>query len=268
MPSVTQRIGQIKQPRGGYIKPSEFTAIQFQDGRQMYDTDARKWAARSGLVVDYLSRWLYCGVDKHEAFDISLMGAKIAQVAKPDVPFVQIAENLLSNIVQPLTDYNSVVSALKLVGFDVFFRTPEILQQPYEKKEEEVVPVEVVRNIQIMLIRSHIFFDTLTRHTGSFLISECTFEGGYTATVDSGDGDFCSADTLWDMKCIKGEITPRYTLQILMYYIMGVHSVHSFYRDLKFLGFWNPYLNKLYKLSISSINPSIIEAVSKDVICY
>lgn len=32
MSSVTVRIGEIKQPRGGYIKPSSFDAIAMDDG--------------------------------------------------------------------------------------------------------------------------------------------------------------------------------------------------------------------------------------------
>ena len=31
MSSVTGRIGEIKQPRGGYIKPSQFEEITFND---------------------------------------------------------------------------------------------------------------------------------------------------------------------------------------------------------------------------------------------
>lgn len=32
MSSVTVRIGEIKQPRGGYVKPSEFEIIKLDDG--------------------------------------------------------------------------------------------------------------------------------------------------------------------------------------------------------------------------------------------
>ena len=33
MSSVTARIKAVKQPRGGYIKPSMFESIQFTDGK-------------------------------------------------------------------------------------------------------------------------------------------------------------------------------------------------------------------------------------------
>ena len=271
MASVTQRIGQIKQPRGGYLPVSKFEVTQLKDNRMMYDINFKKWSARSGLVVDYLSRWIYCDVPKEKAFEISLMGAQIAQQRKPEVNFIDKANQYLEYITQPLTDCWSVVAALKLVGYDVFYRAPEILDKPYEPDESanEQPELEVVRNIQTMLMRSGEFFTYLrNKQGGQPLLPEYTFEGGYTATVDAGDGDFASIDTLWDMKCIKGEITPKYTLQILMYYIMGLHSQYPFYQNIKYLGFFNPFLHKVYRIPVANIDKSVIATVEKDIICY
>ena len=39
MDSVTSRIGKIKQPRGGYIKPSEFDRIVLDDDRSLSETE-------------------------------------------------------------------------------------------------------------------------------------------------------------------------------------------------------------------------------------
>ncbi|MBQ7221771.1 MAG: hypothetical protein IJS28_12430 [Synergistaceae bacterium] len=35
MASVTQRIGQVRQPYGGYIKPSEFRKLQLEDNASL-----------------------------------------------------------------------------------------------------------------------------------------------------------------------------------------------------------------------------------------
>ena len=35
MASVTQRIAQITQPRGGYLKPSDFEKLQLNDGKEL-----------------------------------------------------------------------------------------------------------------------------------------------------------------------------------------------------------------------------------------
>ena len=95
-----------------------------------------------------------------------------------------------------------------------------------------------------------------------------TFEGGYTEIVTAGDGDFLTADTLWDFKVSNKPPTNVHTLQILMYYIMGQHSIHKEFRNIKKLGFFNPRLNEAYTLEVSSISPDIISDVSSNVIGY
>ena len=48
MSSVTARIKQIKQPRGGYIKPSQFTVREIQDGNILSEEENIS-ASTSGL---------------------------------------------------------------------------------------------------------------------------------------------------------------------------------------------------------------------------
>ncbi|HNX47962.1 MAG TPA: hypothetical protein PKM11_05335, partial [Methanomassiliicoccales archaeon] len=62
--------------------------------------------------------------------------------------------------------------------------------------------------------------------------------------------------------------TNAHTLQLLMYYIMGQHSVHKEFRDIKKLGFFNPRLNQVYTLDVSTIPSWIINDVSSKVIGY
>ena len=37
--SVTKRITEVKQPRGGYIKPKEFTEIKVDDGKVLFEKE-------------------------------------------------------------------------------------------------------------------------------------------------------------------------------------------------------------------------------------
>ena len=92
--------------------------------------------------------------------------------------------------------------------------------------------------------------------------------GGYTSTVNSGDGDFITEDTLWDFKVIKTKPTNKHTLQLLMYWIMGMHSGQEIYKNIKRLGIFNPRLNKAYTLDVSKISEDIISTVEREVICY
>ena len=73
MYSVTQRIRAIKQPRGGYIKPKEFTETTLDDGIELNPSE-NIHASLVGLAVDYLTR-LMTGTPADEAFYISLLGS-------------------------------------------------------------------------------------------------------------------------------------------------------------------------------------------------
>ena len=106
-----------------------------------------------------------------------------------------------------------------------------------------------------------------------FVFAEIDGEGsfvksGYTDTVDSGDGDFLTNDTIWDFKVSKANPTSKHTLQLLMYYIMGKHSGMDIFRNINKLGFFNPKLNTVYILEAERIPPEIIRTVEEDIICY
>ena len=49
---------------------------------------------------------------------------------------------------------------------------------------------------------------------------------------------------------------------------MGQHSIHKEFRSITKLGFFNPRLNKVYTLDVSSISPDVISDVSSNVIGY
>ncbi len=115
-----------------------------------------------------------------------------------------------------------------------------------------------------MVNRSLSFF----KEYGPVIKDGFMFEGGYTETVDAGDGDFITSDTLWDFKVSKNEPKTAHTLQLLMYYIMGQHSQNKELHGITQLGIFNPRLNKVYLKSISEIPRDIIKEIENDVICY
>ena len=86
MASVTQRIAEIKQPRGGYLKPSEFEKIIINDGLQLGPENISP--STVGLAVDYLSRFvmereknpkLPIRFAANKAFEISIIGYTVRQ---------------------------------------------------------------------------------------------------------------------------------------------------------------------------------------------
>ena len=250
MYSVTQRIKAIKQPRGGYIKPKEFSSIALDDGIELHPNENIS-AILVGSAVDYLTRFMM-GTPAYDAFKISLLGATRIQEA-------DYAKKLLSKVKD--LDDTSILSACKLVGYDVCFRAGIALYKPVQ----EICPdAETVANVRTMVNRCLNFW----KEYGPIVVDGFTFEGGYTKIVSSGDGDFLTADTLWDLKVSKEALKNQHTLQLLMYYIMGCHSVHKEFQNIKRLGVFNPRLNTVYLLEIANISDEIIQEVSSEVIGY
>jgi len=66
MVSVTNRITQVKQPRGGYIKPKDFKLVELNDSKALFP-DENTHSTLVGLAVDYLTRFTM-GTPAKEAF--------------------------------------------------------------------------------------------------------------------------------------------------------------------------------------------------------
>ncbi len=70
MPSVTQRIKQIKQPRGGSL-----TVVEMNGG-PLHDIKENVSAGVVGMVIDYMTR-VMTGAPVEEAFHVSFLGTKL-----------------------------------------------------------------------------------------------------------------------------------------------------------------------------------------------
>ena len=250
MVSVMRRIKETKQPRGGYIKPKDFNVIELNDGIDLYGEE-NVHSNLIGLAVDYLTRFTM-GTSLEKAFEISLRGA--SNVNESDY-----AEELLNGISG--LDDNSIENACKLVGFDVAFRAGIAGYKPVHTIQPDFL---TIANIRIMVNRGLNFFKLY----GPTVKDGFTFEGGYTSSINTGDGDFLTENTLWDFKVSKSAPTNKHTLQLLIYYLMGVHSIHSEFKQIENLGIFNPRLNKVYLLPISTISNEIINEVNTTVIGY
>lgn len=248
--SVTQRIKIIKQPYCGYLPNKYFDRISLEDNNQLYLNENIS-AALVGMAVDYLTR-LMLGASVEDAFSISIEGSKCVNEERK-------ARKLLKKI-RGLDD-KSIIAATKLVGYDVCYRS----SIAYFKSIDNINPDEnTIYNIRIMVERSKKFFEKY----GPIIKSHVTFEGGYTLIVSSGDGDFMTKDTLWDFKVSKNHPTNQHTLQILMYYILGLHSIYPEFKFITNLGFFNPRLNLVYICKVSEIPKKVYREVSLKIIGY
>lgn len=250
MKSVTQRIKEVKQPAGGYINPKDFETIELEDQIEL-NSEENINPGLVGLAVDYMTRFMSNG-NIEEAFKISLMGAqKINEIKK--------AQKLLDNITG--LDNESIINACKLCGYDVCYRAGTA----YFKNVDEINPDEnTIYNIKVMIERGLSFFEKY----GPVVQDGITFAGGYTSIVSAGDADFITNDTLWDFKVSKGNLTKDYTLQLIIYYLLGVHSYSCDFSNIKKLGIFNPRKNIVYQYEIKNISKEIIKEIETEVIGY
>lgn len=119
MYSVTGRIQNVKQPRGGYVKPSAFDYVERNDGKKL-NNEENLHPTFIGMVVDYLTRFM-SGASANDAFHISLQGAKLAECMGKKGSKKE-ADKYLKNI-NGLDD-TSIIYGCKMVTFDVWYRNP------------------------------------------------------------------------------------------------------------------------------------------------
>lgn len=111
MPSVTQRIKQIKQPCGGYINPRTLTVVEM-NGEPLHDIKENVSAGVVGMVVDYMTR-VMTGTPVEEAFLVSFLGAKLIKRIPEATRFAQRITDL---------DDESITWACRLANFDAVYR--------------------------------------------------------------------------------------------------------------------------------------------------
>ena len=250
MVSVTQRIKQIKQPRGGYLPLKTFTVTTLDDGQGLNSEESIA-ASLVGTAADYLSRFMD-GTAVEEAFEISLIGARAMRMEAK-------AFGLLDDV-KGLDDL-SITNACQLVGFDSAFRAGPLAYRPVES----IVPDQAtIANIRIMIDRSLSFFKAF----GPVTADGFTMEGAYKTTITTGDGNFLTEDTLWDFKVTTSKPNKDHTLQLLIYYLMGRRSIRPEFQTIEKLGIFNPRQNTIYQLPISEISDQVIKKVEANVIGY
>lgn len=248
--SVTGRIKMVAQPNGGYIRPKQLECIQMADNVVLHAAE-NIHPGLIGTAVDYMTRYLISH-NARQAFDISLAGARL-------VSEIGIAEKLASNIIG--LDNNSIINAIKLSGYDVAFR----VGPGYYKPIQQIAPdKDTIANVRMMLHRVEKFLETY----GPIVESGFTFEGAYTRVIGSGDGDYLTEDTLWDMKVSKYEPSTQWTFQLLIYYVMGLHTGLIKFKRIKYLGIFNPRLNKVYRYDVSLVSKDDIKRIEEEVIGY
>ncbi len=256
MVSVVQRIRQVKQPRGGYVNPKLLTVTELGGAGALAEVDHKVenvHASIMGLSVDYLTR-LAGGTEPQEAFHVSLLGA----AALGQAVFTRAVRDIEA-LTPGVIDDATIAAACRLSGYDVGYRAGPAFYNPDAVTTPDATTTEHIRT---MVARSLRFF----RDHGPVTLDGFTFEGGYTELVNAGDGDFLTADTLWDFKVSVSAPTNAHTLQLLIYYLLGKRSIHPEFQPVTHIGVFNPRLDTMYRLSVGSLPPEVVAEVSREVV--
>lgn len=257
MASVSRRIKhEVKQPKGGYLPPKLLKVDVLGAGLGEVDhTIENLHPSLVGIVVDYLTRTAG-GTEPRDAFRVSLKGA-----AKLGFSVFADAAAMVDRLAPGYLDDDAVVVGCMLAGYDVAYRQ----SVDYYRPDAATTPDEkTIAHIRTMVIRGLQFFDKY----GPVMRDGFTFEGGYTNLIDSGDGDFLTADTLWDFKVSVAAPTNVNTLQLLVYFLMGKRSVHPEFQSLTHVGVFNPRLNSAYRFRVDDLSAEALAVISRDVIGY
>lgn len=177
------------------------------------------------MAVDCLVRFL-CEGNSEDAFSISLQGAFALGLSA-----YEKAYDLLEDVSGLNT--KSIKSACQLVGFDCVYRAGRMFYKPVE----DIQPDDsTIRNIRTMVEIERDFIN----ENGPFIGSGYSFEGGYSKNITIGDCDFIVGDMILDSKVMKRTPDKNDTLQVLVYYILGIRSKKNVFKNIKRIGIINP----------------------------
>lgn len=267
MSSVTTISKTIGQPRGGYIPQRWFEKTAYDDGILIGEMTIP--GSVRGMAVDGLTRVLL-GTPVAEAFAFSVIGYRnrvlYRSEQRDDVEACDRRRKLdIDTLLSRITglDDASVAAACKACGYNIWYYDPELAKTV--RSASGIRPDEVTLDgVRTMVRRSVDFFTA----NGPVVSTGFTFEGAYTERITAGEGDFLTADTLWDMKAMSCRMNKHHTLQLLLYWMMGQRTGRPEFRSITHIGLYNPLLNESSRLAVRDIPDDVMEAVWHGILEY
>ena len=134
-----------------------------------------------------------------------------------------------------------------------------------------VIDDDCVQHIRIMVERSLRFLDKYVSkaiHGFRFCLGldEQSRDKHFAFFRDGNEIDFLTKDTIWDFKVTSDEPKSTHTLQLLVYWRMGLYTHPAEFESIKYIGIFNPRKNIVYRYSVDDIPLDVIDKVEKNVI--
>lgn len=291
MTSVAQRIAQynreVGQPRAGLVSPELLTATQLDDGYGELDSTVEN-IRDVGPVVHYLSRLtgvlVASQAEAREAaesiFRTPFAGARrlsdagLFPGARRDAS-ESLQDFRLSTYADDVAvfrlDEAAARAACRLASYEMALYAGVARYNPADA--ERVPDAATVSHIITMTERIHDHF----REQGPGTAIKFSFvseqeepdsedEDGYSITLDHGDGDFITEQTVWGYSAQSSPPSKDDLLKLLVHYLMGEQSGLPELATQTHLGVFNPRLNTMYRLAIDDVPADVIEIVQRDII--
>ncbi|MDI2112623.1 hypothetical protein [Commensalibacter nepenthis] len=254
MSSVTSIANKAKQPQGGYLPLKTFQKISIP-AHNCLQPDENIHASLIGMTVHNLTHFILSSC-LDSAFYTAEEGSYLLSLYSKNNKLDEAYK--LKNKIRGLDD-KSIINACKLAGYECIYRAGIHTYKPIN----EINPNKTtIHNIRTMVENNLRFFTIY----GPLIGCEYDFQGGYTQTITKGNCDFVTDDGIWDIKTNKTPPTNKHSLQILIYYLLGIHSDNTALHQISKIGIYNPRLNNAYIIAIKDIPKNIITSVEQDII--
>lgn len=224
----------IKQPVGGYLSPHKFEKVELDDDYGALPLENVK-PMFVGTMVEKLT------------------AAMARNVIPADVAFGYRAKSV------PVTRFVSLSDSSIRDAFHGY---------GYSRID---IDDDCVQHIRIMVKRSLQFLDKYAPnaiHGFRFCLGldKQSHDKHFAFFRDGNEIDFLTKDTIWDFKVTSDEPKSTHTLQLLVYWRMGLYTHPAEFESIKYIGIFNPRKNIVYRYSVDDIPLDVIDKVEKNVI--
>ena len=259
------------QPYGGFI-PSKNLAVEPLTDEPHYIELVEKCCKEGalnpqslGLVFDYVLRTdiaIMNGISPADAvlnaFEVSFLGAKMINKLDDALKLATKIANLFRHRDKNLKKIVQVAS--ELVVYDAVFRAgyynPDAKPPKANERDKDAVELMLGATEVYLLEKEHLV----------------SLGFGFTALgaekVSPSDGDLLTTDSVIDLKCSTKGPTSKHTLQLLLYYILGLHEQPDAFRPLKYIKVVNPRLGMVYSYELSKVDLETLKHIESEIMGY
>lgn len=244
--TITTLANNVKQPRGGYLPVKLFKETLYESENELFP-DENGSKSLIGTTVDNMTR--------------VLLGAKPKKVFEPASFGMMAIKDLNFDLIDEVTglDDDSILAAYQLSFYEQIYRSGYIPSTDYEL---ELPDEHTIENIREMVNRSSRYF----QHQAKLVNVGNRLSVKYKEDNIYGDYDYLTDDSLIDMKVLSKKIANKYTLQIILYWILGMKSKKKLFSNVRYLKFYNPRLNVEYSFDLDELTPDILKPILDEVL--